>query len=124
MIWLPHILDLLWKILISWAIISLILIGFTTSSAKSHEAPSGWFYEKECCHSKDCAPVLRIIKEEVGETYVSEHGSVHVLPTDNVKRRASKDDNFHICMRDSYEHEKLRDSRTKMPICIYYPSLM
>lgn len=102
--------------------IVLLFMFLATEAVRSH-SDGEMHYDMDCCSDNDCAPVTEIIKQESGEMFVSKHGTVHVLPTDRVHRRPSKDTRFHICMRDASQFEKNNDSRTKRPICIYYPTL-
>lgn len=63
---------------------------FLTSSASAHS-----FYELECCHDKDCAPVEDGGVKETPSGYVLPDGST--IPYGDKRIRFSPDSRFHWC---------------------------
>jgi hypothetical protein len=67
----------------------------------------------------DVAPVLSMEKSEQGDILTSKYGSVLISPDfDPKRRRQSKDDQYHVCMRPV-----TIGSTLMIPLCVYYPPL-
>lgn len=81
-----------------------------TTSAVAHEAPSGWKYDHDCCHDRDCAPVENLTYLNDGTMLArTKHGEGKV--TSQTQRRPSGDTEYHACIMPSTNHV----------ICFYAP---
>lgn len=89
--------------------------------ARAHQAPSGWAYDVECCHTMDCAPVPDgAIRETHGgyvvtlragdHPMVSDGGLVATVPHGDPRIRVSGDEHRHACV-----------STGGRLLCIYVP---
>ncbi len=114
---------------VRWSEIGLVLIGVamlaaaavaSIKEAGAHQAPSGWKYPMECCHSetqRDCYPVPLKYIHETEEGYRVElppgvhpnlpNGGSHLYGWDAVydgkpKIRDSGDNEWHVCARNLY----------------------
>ena len=82
---------------------ALLLIS-TTLPTSSHQAPSGWEYDRDCCHNQDCAPILK----EDGDTVTTVHGTARKDTLILKPERPSKDLGDHACLvpMDDYGQSK------------------
>lgn len=99
------------------AVLLLLAVG-----ASAHEAPSGWSYDRECCHDLDCSTVPDgAIREVAGGYSVMLSAGQHpmlagtaraevFLPHGDPRIRVSGDQHRHACV-----------SRTGHVFCIYIP---
>lgn len=78
--------------------------------AFGHTAPSGFEYERLCCHSQDCAPAD--VFEREGTMWVRNSMGEAPFPTDQSKYRSSPDGKYHACFYGN---------RTELR-CLYVPS--
>jgi hypothetical protein len=103
-----------WDVIL-FVVCTVVLIWLLVSDvAHGH----GW-YDLDCCHDNDCAPVLSMEKSEQGDILTSKYGSVLISPDfDPKRRRQSKDDQYHVCMRPV-----TIGSTLMIPLCVYYPPL-
>lgn len=71
------------------------------------------WYDIDCCHDKDCAPVTSITKGPDKDTdlMMTIHGTYAIKRDGDFNRRPSKDGNFHVCANQF------------RIICVYYPPL-
>lgn len=78
-----------------------------TSVAQSHE-----FYDKFCCHDRDCRPIPATSISEASEGYlVRETGEL--IPYQDRRVHPSPDSNFHRC--------SIRGEPKAQTLCIYAP---
>lgn len=79
------------------------------------------FYDPECCHDKDCAPVTRIEKTENGDLMTTKYGTILVNPNHtNFLKKISPDENYHVCqqvIKSEFGGEDFRQL-----LCVYYPA--
>ncbi|WP_428982271.1 hypothetical protein [Oricola nitratireducens] len=93
--------------------VALALTGATT--ARAHEAPSGWMYPYECCSGYDCRPVSsKWIKESGGAFIIPTTGEA--VPYSDKRIRTSPDGEFHWCSVAGSD-----DGKT---ICLFVPQRM
>jgi hypothetical protein len=93
--------------------LAMAVTGATT--ARAHEAPSGWMYPYECCSGYDCRPVSsKWIKESAGAFIIPTTGEA--VPYTDKRIRTSPDGEFHWCSVAGSD-----DGRT---ICLFVPQRM
>lgn len=102
------------------AAVALFLSFFGAAAAQSHD-----WYDHECCHDQDCAPVpIRTVEMtatgyritlDVGDHPMIGGPSVIVIPYADDRVRLSADSNFHLCIIAGYEGA--------YPMCIYVPGV-
>jgi hypothetical protein len=93
--------------------LAMAVTGATT--ARAHEAPSGWMYPYECCSGYDCRPVSsKWIKESGGSFIIPTTGEA--VPYTDKRIRTSPDGEFHWCSVAGSD-----DGRT---ICLFVPQRM
>jgi hypothetical protein len=79
------------------------------------------FYDPECCHDQDCAPVTRIEKTENGDLMTTKHGTILVNPsTKNFMKKISPDENYHVCQR--IVPDENGGPAFHHLLCVYYPA--
>jgi len=78
----------MWKTISTIMMTSALIVG-ATGTATAHD-----WYEKDCCHNKDCAPILR----EDKETVTTIHGTARKSTLMIKPERRSKDYNDHACI--------------------------
>ena len=89
------------------AICAIFLFLCTYNTAYAHS-----WYPWECCSGMDCAPVEKFSMTPNNEWMLtSKHGTV-IIPA-QMKRRESKDNRFHVCMRKA--------EGITMPLCVFVP---
>ncbi|NKC33483.1 hypothetical protein [Falsiroseomonas selenitidurans] len=102
----------------------LMLLALVASlPAAAHQAPSGWDYDQDCCHTRDCAPVPDGAVAEVAGGYRVRvmPGSHPMLPPGappvdafvphgDRRIRVSGDEDRHACL-----------SRGGAVLCVYVP---
>lgn len=106
--WKPRALrDVAWPALAAAVVTGLLLLALP---ALAHQAPSGWDYDRECCHNFDCAAVRDGLIREVQGGYrvtlrAGQHpmlsGAVTVdlfIPHGDRRIRVSGDENRHACV--------------------------
>lgn len=99
------------------------LISFTISifvNSCSQLQAHSW-YDMECCHERDCAPVVEMKEFPEGTLMSTEHGTAlvpHNLPL--AKRKASRDEKYHLCQRRDPQKAKVDPSGATV-YCVYYP---
>lgn len=87
---------------IVYLILALILLAASGWPVFSHEAPSGWHYDADCCSNQDCAPAdaIEMLTLTAGERPVmvvtTKFGKRPVTP--QTKIRESKDSQTHACI--------------------------
>lgn len=87
------------------------LVSSCMNQAKAHD-----WYEQDCCHSKDCAPVTKVEKAADGELMTNSHGTFLVRTHDtSISRRPSQDNQIHICAQKYLTQYRV--------VCVYYPAL-
>jgi hypothetical protein len=107
-VWRPRALrDLAWPALAVLAVVALVGGG---RAAWGHQAPSGWAYDRECCHDLDCAPVRDgLIREVPGGYRVQMRAGDHpmlrgaaqadvTIPHGDARIRTSGDSDRHACV--------------------------
>lgn len=111
---------------ICWGVVSLMLAMIITTSALLAQAdhhdpkdPAHW-YPLECCSLRDCDVVTKIEYVPEGRLVTSKYGTV-LVPVNYDKTRASKDENFHVCMRDDID-EYSTNSGDKQLLCFFAPA--
>lgn len=100
------------SLLIALGIACLALFIFIPSSARAHDAPTGWRYPWACCSNQDCRMVPYEAIREGGHGYVIE-ATGEVVPYADKRVRDSPDGEFHWCSEAGGDH-----SRT---ICLFVP---
>lgn len=109
--------DLLWPAL-GAAVVTALLFAVP---ALAHQAPSGWAYDRECCHNLDCAPAPDGAIREVQGGYqvtlapgshpmVRDRTVTGFVPHGDPRIRVSGDEDRHACV-----------SGTGRILCIYIP---
>lgn len=78
--------------------IILYLSLFLSALANAHEAPAGWAYDSECCHSRDCKPAEGTRMSPTG-LQMKSGGTWYDVPP-SAKRKQSKDAMNHICISE------------------------
>jgi hypothetical protein len=93
-------------------VVVLIVVLLGAKWAFGHEAPTGWAYGVECCHSMDCyqAPVGDVKESSAG--YALSTGEI--IPYGDHRIKRSQDEYFHEC-------KPLGDPKQMHSICIYVP---
>ena len=105
-------------------ILSALILSVTNVIA--HDAPSGWQYPMECCHSMDCGPITdssftkpKTPTELPQMVVTTKHGTV-VVPH-NFPYRKSGDSKPHACMRPGPWVDGMQAMRL---ICLFFPDGM
>ena len=85
-----------------------LLIFFISHAVLAHQAPSGWYYDLDCCGNYDCAPVPDVsVREVVGGYRVlllpGQHPLVSrpvegFIPHGSPNLRPSGDGLRHVCI--------------------------
>lgn len=103
----------------------LFLIICLLSSPVMAHSDGEQVYDYECCHQKDCGPVLKIEKAEGGDLMTTKHGTAFVKHNGTHKHRKAIDGRWHVCMRNPYvnEFQETPESKYMIPICVYQPQL-
>jgi hypothetical protein len=124
------------KIYLSFALLGLLAMSAVAQDVNDashqnhmdHSAKNpNHFYDADCCHERDCAPVTKFQSLPDGREYAeSRHGNVYITADFPVtKRRESKDHQVHICQRKAspWEIEQMPHKTTtgQIAICVYYP---
>lgn len=73
-----------------------LMIILMSTAAISHEAPTGWEYDYDCCGNNDCEPV-KIETDSGGSYAVLKNGQKWYI-TKPKSVRPSQDDNYHVCI--------------------------
>lgn len=103
----------------------LLILGAALTAAHAH-SDGDMVYDLECCYDKDCGPVLKMEKNELGDLMTTKHGTVLVNSNllESHRRRVSKDGRWHVCMRPRAEYEEQSYPGVNyVPICVYFPQL-
>lgn len=82
------------------------------STARSHDAPSGWKYPWSCCSGHDCRPVSSKWIQQSGGAYIIPTTGEAVPYTDK-RIKSSPDGEYHWCSRNGMD-----DTPT---ICLFVP---
>lgn len=79
----------------------IFLYLFFIKFADAHEAPSGWSYDNECCHNKDCGLITKREQEGSGlnlKVYITNSHDQTGMITSQTIYKISKDDSEHACV--------------------------
>lgn len=94
----------------------LVLATAPTLWAHTHAGPEGavTWYPYDCCHDRDCRPVIRVQEAPHGLWLTTDEG-VTVLIGPKDQRRPSRDARWHICIRPDIEVQM-------KVVCIFEPA--
>lgn len=90
--------------------VTLAVTGATT--ARSHDAPSGWSYPFSCCSGYDCRPVTTKVVSEIQNGYVI-NTTGEVVPFTDTRVQSSPDGEYHWCSVAGADNGKT--------ICLFVP---
>ncbi len=102
-----------------------VLVGISIALLLSYSALSHSWYDNDCCHDQDCAPVIQPIEtdKDGNQKMTTKHGTVTITPSFK-QNRDSRDNQIHVCMRDvsKYDEFNFTGQSQFVPICVYYPA--
>jgi hypothetical protein len=117
----------LYLFILYFAVVFFSILLANSIKVKSHEAPpteetpQGWQYPIECCHDRDCAPVISSTfvaeKNDLPSLVITtKHGTVKVPKDFSI--RPSGDNKMHACIRTFGDDNQ---SKILMLVCLFMP---
>lgn len=96
-------------------VLALALSLTGASTARAHDAPTGWKYPWSCCSGQDCRPVATKAISTAKSGYVIQNTG-EVVPYSDTRIQSSPDGEYHWCSVAGAD-----DGKT---ICLFVPQQM